>query len=319
MANSLHNVSNILLIDYNNSSTQFDIFITSMTCLVFLPLLFGNCLAVLVYIKFKDLRSNTTLLISSMALSDLSVGVFYIFGTWLSSQISGAPSRTACNVIFMSKNAVCFTSLFHLLALNCERYMHIAYPFFYSRCFTKRVTWIIIIMIYLTTSIMISIMYLVLMRDMHMSIWCIAYPKNKGVALMVPVILFLLPFCLISIICAAIYTIVNKHLRVIQEQRVVTKSDGNKQEPVKTNKRTVQTIAVILLTFGLTNCPHRISVAFTPFLGLESNQKMEWYVLPVTKLLLMVNSSVNPVIYGLLYPRYKQAYKSILCRCRFRQ
>ena len=89
---------------------------------------------------------------------------------------------------------------------------------------------------------------------------------------------------------------------------MVTEYDENKQGPVKTNKRTIQTIAVILLTFGLTNCPHRISVAFTPFSELESNQKMVLYVLPVTKLLLMVNSSVNPVIYGLLYPRYEQAY-----------
>ena len=280
-----------------------------MTCLVFLPLLFGNCLTVMAYIKFRDLRSNTTLLISSMAVSDLAVGVFYITTTWHVSHIAAVPSRTACKVIFLAEDAVCMTSLLHLLALNCERYIHIAYPFFYSSRFTKRVTWKIITGIYSIIAVTMAGTYLWLLEDIDITNQCTASPTNKYMAIIIPLIWFGLPLALISVICAAIYKIVNNHLRVILEQRVVT--DGNKQEPVKTNKRTIQTIAAVLLAFGLTNSPHRIALSLLPFLGVKSSQEMTLYVLPVTKLLLMVNSAVNPVIYGLLYPRYKQAYRSI--------
>ena len=219
------------------SSTPFDIFITSMTCLVFLPLLFGNCLTVMAYIKFRDLRSNTTLLISSMAVSDLAVGVFYITTTWYVSHIAGAPSRTACKIIFMSENVVNMISLLHLVALNTEKYLHIAHPFFYSKHFTKRVTWIIITAIYVALAITLVIINFWIMEYVEMSTDCIAFTNNKYIAIIIPSLRFGLPLGLISVMCAAIYKIVNKHLRVILEQRVV--SDGNKQEAVKTNKRTI--------------------------------------------------------------------------------
>ena len=283
-----------------------------MTCLVFLPLLFGNCLTVMAYIKFRDLRSNTTLLISSMAVSDLAVGVFYITTDWYVSHIVGAPSKTVCEVIFLVEDAVCLTSLLHLVALNSEKYIQIAHPFFYSRRFTKRATWIIIIKIYLTMVMQWMITRELIDYVVYMSPECIASTTNKYIAIIIPLIWFGLPLGLISVMCAAIYKIVNKHLRVILEQRVVTGSDGNKQEPVKTNKRTIQTIAAVLLAFGLTNSPHRIALSIAPFVRVESNQKMILYVFPITKLLLMINSAANPVIYGLLFPRYKQAYKTIL-------
>ena len=310
--NKSHNVSSISSVDHSYASTPFDIFITSMTCLVFFPLLFGNCLTVMAYIKFSDLRSNTTLLISSMAVSDLAVGVFYITTTWYVSHIVSAPSRTACKVIFVSEDAVCMTSLFHLVALNSEKYIQIAHPFFYSRSFTKRVSWIIIAGIYVTLAMALMIINSWFLRYIEISTECIASPNNKYTSLVIPLIWFGLPLGMISVMCAAIYRIVNRHLRVILEQRAVTESDRNKQEPVKTNKRTIQTIVAVLLAFGLTNCLHRVALSVIPFLEVKSNQKIILHVLPVTNILLMINSAVNPVIYGLLFPRYKQAYKNIL-------
>ena len=309
--NTSHNVSIFLLGNLSKDATPFDIFITNMTCFVFLPILFGNCLTVMAYIKFRDLRSNTTLLISSMAVSDLAVGVFYITTTWYVSHIDSAPSKTVCEVIFMTENMVCMTFLLHLIALNTERYLHIAHPFFYSRRFTKSVTWIIIAGIYVALATTLMIINFWLLEFAEISTEFIVIANNKYISLL-PLLWFGLPLGLLSVMCAAIYKIVNKHLRFILEQRVVNQSVGSNQQPVTTNKRTIKTIAAVLLAFFLTSSPQKIALLIAPFVGVESNQKMILYVFPITKLLLLMNSAVNPVIYGLFYPRYKLAYKIIL-------
>ena len=210
----------------------------------------------------------------------------------------------------MCKNMACMTSLLHLIGINTEKYLHIAHPFFYSRRFTKRVAWIIIAGIYVALATTLMIINFRLLEFAEISTECIVIPNNKYMSLL-PLLWFGLPLRLLSVLCAAIYKIVNKHLRFILEQRVVNQSVGNNQQPVTTNKRTIQTIAAVLLAFCLTSSPQKIALLISPFVGVESNQKMILYVFPITKLLLLINSAVN-VYFILDINRHTKSYPQLL-------
>ena len=298
--------------NYSKGSMSFNIFITSMVCVIFIPILIGNGLTLMAYIKFKNLRSNTTLLISSMALTDIRLGIVYVIINLYIFLLVDPPSRLVCHIIVDSQFAVALTSLLHLLALNCERYIHIAFPFFYTRCFTKNVTWILITSIYFIIVVSVIIVHFFMLPQLLLSPWCTAVPISKTKAVFIPIIWFGLPLIFIASICGAIYRIVSKHLEVISEQqRGVIESEGNRREPTKTNKKAIQTIATIIISFGFTWSPYKIALAVAPFLQEESHEHVILYVIPVTLLLQMLNSALNPLIYGLLYPRYRQSYKTI--------
>ena len=310
-----YNISNTSSLEYTRSSSLFDIIRCSLICVLFALIVFGNGLTLMAYIRFKKLRSNTTLLISSLAMSDLRVGMFYVASIFYVCFIEELPSMTVCKIMFFSEYAVCFTNLLHLLVINCERYIHIVHPFFYIRSFTRRVTWTLIIAIHAIISLTMTLIYFFALSGVRFSHECIASPGSKKRGLLVPVVWFGIPLVIISTVCIAIHRIVNKHLRVISEQREFNGSGQSRSEPTETNKRSIQTMTAVLLAFVVTWCPYRITLAIVPFLSENARDQTLLYVLPITKVVMIINSVLNPVIYGVLYPRYRQAYITMLVTC----
>lgn len=101
--------------------------------------IFGNFLVIYVVFRFRRLRNVPGLMIASLASTDLSLGLFVLpFSTtnqllevWIFDEIW-------CQMWLLIDVLLCTASIYHLVAISCDRCIAVTQPLAYSQIMTKK-------------------------------------------------------------------------------------------------------------------------------------------------------------------------------------
>ncbi|EDV22958.1 uncharacterized protein TRIADDRAFT_58699 [Trichoplax adhaerens] len=118
------------------------------------------------------------------------------------------------------------------------------------------------------------------------------------------VIDFLLPFSIIIFCYIRIYIYLKK-------KRPALKSSRSKRQSALVTR----TMGIVILAFVLCYAPWSVIVFIVIPFGQENVYIPTGFYF-ITTVLVFINSSINPVIYGFQIPQFRQQYRRIICPCK---
>ena len=260
------------------------------------------CLAIL----GREKRKTSEYFILNLAITDLATSVISIpldiierlagywpFGSFL------------CKVVYPLQTILMAVSVSTLLAMSLERHRAIMYPL--KPRMKGRKPIIIILVIWLASTFLVFPYIFVLGLD---DVFCVEHWPNthyaKAYTISVFIVLYLCPLCGITI---AYVRIGRKLYRDIKKIKVVV-ADSERgligKQVLRTrahrNVRIVKIFVTAVIAFGLCMLPNHIMWLWHDY-GDGYRSKYFSNVLVFTNILVYVNSSINPFIFGTLQAR----------------
>ncbi|XP_073672864.1 trace amine-associated receptor 1-like [Garra rufa] len=263
----------------------------------------GNLLVIISVSHFKQLHTPANILILSLAVSDLLVGVFVMpfHLSWLieSCWISGAVMCSVFNFVTFQATSV---SVHTVALIAVDRFLALNSPFVYSEkisptviCIATLINWLFSL-VYNFTLLYVNGNF----TDATCPGECL-YIIDEVSSLIDLIVVFLMPCTLIIVLYTHVFVIAKKHATAIRALQVKNRVSD------KSERKAALALGVLVFVFLLCLLPYYI-FSLTNFLRDDSFPNVINSVL----ILFYLNSSINPLIYALLYPWFKKSVKIIL-------
>ncbi|EDO48343.1 predicted protein [Nematostella vectensis] len=285
----------------------------------------GNSLVCLVVRRFQRMRTPMNYLLVNLAISDIVVGIFFLPRHLLLGVFTypddGLAADWLCKLITYANLAwlASFASVYTLVIIAWERYNAIMKPLSVSARFTTKkikicvaFTWIIAFLVTLAEVIATEYNKETAFCDYN---WKEAWNKADAAFWLFGV--GVLP----TVIMCSLYGRVIKSLWC--SRQAVTPHDVSYRSLLKSRKRVTKaalTVTSILFACWMPNLIYYFMTTFTPKSSSTgsalTNVSPIWYRL--SHVLILLNSSVNPLVYAVQDRRFRAGMKSYLCRCKRR-
>ena len=280
----------------STSSVNYFTAFTSLSIITAIPAILGNALCLLIYIKTPNFHSPSNVLLCALCISDLIVGLVaqplsiattiaiesgYVFeNLW----------RSAGVVITSLSNVSCLLTLL----VTTDRYLAICHPLRYYEFATAKKYKILAIIAFTVSTPMGPICFLLQLN---------IFPYLAAVQFLV--------ICLMLFIYAKIYRAI-----IYQRKSVASiKCIGSRKSDVavyhKREKNKAHMIMIILLVFIICYFPMSAVYSFMTSRNVHpcSNSKGTLIAATWGTFFVMMNSSINPFVYWLVFKDVKKAIR----------
>lgn len=285
-----------------------DVLYIIIAILLTTAILFGNGLTIVAVVRFHYLQTVTNKLLVSLAMSDIMAGLMLplyaaiFFAPWLSTLKWFCLFRLV--LILLSQTA----SIVNLLVISVDRYISIMYPLRYPNIMTSRNIYIAIVITW-THASLLSTAYLYWNEwdNISHTAKCI-FTVLSSSGFFYSCIIVQLPLVLVVILSlyALIVKETKRHKRQIQTH--ITQNDHGVQN--KRDYRTTKTLFIVLGLFYMCWTPFTITAIIFYFYRNVYN----WNADHITFYLGVLNSCMNPFIYGWRNRNFRRAYRILLHR-----
>uniref|UniRef100_A0A8D0BYR5 Growth hormone secretagogue receptor type 1 n=1 Tax=Salvator merianae TaxID=96440 RepID=A0A8D0BYR5_SALMN len=296
------------------SFSLFDVSVLVPVTIICIILFFlgiaGNVTIILIFRRYKEMRTTINMYLSSMALSDMLIFLGlpsdlyriwkykpYIFGDFL------------CKFIVYLSETCTYSTILHITTLSVERYFAICFPLKAKVSITKRRARNVILLIWLCSSVTaIPILFLFGVEHRNGSLpeetnECKYIEQAAQSGLLetmtwLSTIYFFFPVsCLIllyGLICRKLWRSTHK----LEGHQIGTRERHNQQ--------TIKMLAVVVLAFVLCWLPLHIGrILFAQ--GSMSLYEISQYFNLISMLLFYLGASVNPILYNVMSQKYRNA------------
>lgn len=308
----------------NVTETKVDnyrLYFVGVQGLLMVPIIFGNSLILMSWMKFKILRRRSNILIVNLALADIMVGLFtipYEILSYIFPQM--ASTEWTCILRYALYTLFLLTSITTLLAISIERYIAIIHPLLYL----KHVTGARIVVV-VVTMWLVNIAYCVApvlgWNSWQFGIVCMIH---KVFTRLYRVIFDgFISFCLILNVCFYARVSVSMIRMIRKPHRDNTQCRNSSSESLDLSLRTMRAnfkhTKVMLLVLGL------FIVCWVPVICLASAEDImnrNFPGLTIARTLMfatgIANSGLNWIIYGWKNTLFREKFRTLL-RCDTRR
>ncbi|NP_001124143.1 trace amine associated receptor 12f [Danio rerio] len=282
--------------------------------LMILTTVFGNLLIIISISHFKHLQSPTHLIVRSLAASDCLLGslvmpysmVRSVEGCWYLGDV-------VCKVHSSLDMTLCISSLLHLGLISVDRYWAICDPLRYRLRVTNTTVTVFIVFIWLFSFVysfyvVFSGVNTVGLETFIMQVYCVGNCVlyfNKQWGLICPILTFFLPGTIMSSLYMKIFHVARKHAKVMSER--VT-GGLKSQSSAQRERKAAKILAIVMGVFLFCWLPFFTVNALDPFFNFftpaDIFDAVIWFA--------YLNSTCNPLIYGLFYPCFQKAFKILI-------
>ena len=258
----------------------------------------GNLLFIFLLIRNKRLRSQSNILLGSLCFTDLLIG-FIGQPIFVARRILEIKETRPVVLCELQKVHIYFAylgvgaSVTTLAIVSLDRWFAICRPFLYQELQSTRKCVVII------TADWVVLM--LLMVSPYIAAPSFIIYIGASIVMMVSILTIIACY-------TNIYIVLLRHRKQISEQTTVSQAEPSEvrdRRPVE--KRRTNTIAIIIVTLFACYAPHIITICMKSFTGrkllIESR---------ICETIIMMNSSINPVIYCLRSTEIKTAVKDLL-------
>ncbi|KAK3726750.1 hypothetical protein QZH41_001538 [Actinostola sp. cb2023] len=320
------NISLDPMVKCKEPTSPWFIVYTIFLVLILLGTLFGNGLVVLAVFMFARLRRVSNLFIVSLAISDLLVALVMLPLRIDQSvhNMNWCLPKNAC-IFWVSTDGIwSAASICNLTIISIDRFLAITRPFIYQEKMTKKVCLILITIVW-SYSILWGLLSLVNWTTGGTDTnWVYVSPNTgelqcgKGDPVYYTstlVCAILLPLVIVIVTYTSIFKI------ALAQSKALASHDPNKRGHKRSLRelKATKTIAIvigafvvcwlpfIIIVFISMWCPHDCFKSFVKYPEFSLAIRIPFvFVLPI------LNSSVNPIIYGLYNKEFQDAFRKLL-------
>ncbi|XP_017341711.1 trace amine-associated receptor 13c-like [Ictalurus punctatus] len=311
--------------DSNVSCVKASYNVASKTVLYFILVfamtitILGNSVVIISIAHFKQLHTPTNILVMSLALVDLLLGLTVMPFSMIRS-VDGCWYYGEEFCFLHSSFDMCLTgaSIFHLISIAIDRYQAVSYPLQYPSRVTIPVAWFMAVTSW-TASVVYSYTLLCSKANVEKldeyiaSISCLGYCGllfNALWAALDACICFFLPCSVMFCLYAQIFFISKKHARKIEGVKP-GRNDMNLtkfSQRVKHENKAAKTLGIVVGAFICCWMPFFVTSLLDPFINFAT----PLVLYDVFIWLGYINSTLNPIIYGLFYPWFRKTLHLIV-------
>ena len=292
------------------------LYLRLMVCvIIMIATVFGNVLVCFAVLLYRNLRTQTNMMLFSLAVSDLLMVISMAFNSTMILHNKWIFSSTMCTVVSSLALTLCFISILHLCLLSIDRYLLIKKPFKHRNLMSKRIMIILMVLIWLVPSVVVNLPYADF--EFRSSVFgCLkntSQHDNPSSTFLLVVIFVILPFLLLFYVYVCLFKVVRQHARRIVDLQPDQNDNGAKTRPLlrlEIQVKFIKTFAFVIGAFLLCYTPFFVlgSYASSKGTGTISND-----LISLVTWLAFCNSFCNPVMYGLRYKQFRKAFRKILC------
>ncbi|XP_071953018.1 neuromedin-U receptor 2-like [Antedon mediterranea] len=285
----------------------------------------GNIIIITLITKDKTLRTSPNMYLLALAVSDIIYLLSENLRGWVQyatspvqADSSGIPFGVLKLFLFTRSSSI-LASCFIIIAVSFDRYFCICKPM-RSLTSTKKTAIKVCIAIWLLTSLYSSRMFF----TAHLEKKCIIWPESDGIDFPEYVMylyscdptrgscvtLFVTEQLLVLIVIPISITL---HILMIMELRRVGQdhiSEDSARAAHEAKARMIKILMTIVVIYAFCMAPYRLLNLFQHFLDLKLPSNF-WIIYYINRILASLNSSVNPIVYGLISKKFRHAIKNI--------
>ena len=277
---------------------------TCFIAIIALLIIPGNILSIAVIRRVTNLADSTKILMTSLAVSDLSVGLFTLLCVVASAMDRWPFGDLVCEFVTIYSLSCFAMSVLSIISINIERFLAVTRPYkFPVWCTSSRVKKAVVFLALLSLCFGLSSkLASQVSAEFHDVLQVCYYIKAPPFVITCTLILGdIFPTSLMSYIYYRLIKISRQH-----EQRL--NQNGNNEANNNHDNKALKTFLVVTLTFA--GC-------YTPFLTLQTAMYLPGVSIPewlqfLTLWLLISNSMFNVIIYCLFNKAFRQTAKKIL-------
>ena len=299
--------------------------------LISILIILGNTLVLLVTWRERSLHQPNKYFIACLAVADLLVGIFIgpmvVYG--LSVDYGSLPNIHLCRFVVWIDTLALTASIFSLTFISFDRYLKISKPLQYrSRMTTSKSLKIIFIIWLISTAFAtyaatpdsgstgILAAGSVFCPDFHYS------TTSKIIAhytfLYISVVF--LPATVILIVYALIFVAAHKRQKMLRNGEL-GETGQNQRSVLRQDVKNVRMLLIVVGVFLFCWLPLSISTVFFMYNETYFSGWTSYFIYSeVVRLLPLINSLCNPIIYACLDQTYREAFKHLfrkmMCRTR---
>ncbi|KAM4696138.1 growth hormone secretagogue receptor type 1-like [Rhinophrynus dorsalis] len=316
------NTGNVSNYQNDNEDALFDILIlvpVTVICIsLFLLGVTGNLLTILIFKRYKDMRSTVNMYLSSMAVSDILIFLGlpsdlyriwkykpYIFGDFI------------CKFLVYLSETCTYCTILHITTVSVERYLAICFPLKAKIMITKRRVKIVIVSLWIFASLTAGpILFLFGVEhppgsqpEETRECKCIEQSAQNGllhIMTWVSTIYFFIPVFFLIFLYGLIC-------------RKLWRSRPGIRGPTATNRgkhhrQTVKMLAVVVVSFVMCWLPFHVGRLLFAWAGLGEYvlYEMAQYLNLLSMVLFYLSASINPMLYNIMSQKYRAAMSKIL-------
>ena len=289
--------------------------------------LVGNALVCVTIWRSKTLHSLTNYLILNLAIADLLVSLCAILNPWLiweKYNVQELPScYTQANIDVYIE--VQIYSIFHRSLLDCsplclllitlERFIGIVQPLKHSTFFSTNKTVVLLLLAWIVPFILeIPAGLWFIIKYIHNN--CIpSNARDKPWVVTFPIVSSILtvtvPATIMMYMYVDILRTLKRNARSLEEQGI----QGPPQELHRAHQKVVHTLILVTTVFIMLIVPCRIIYVKT-VAGLIPTEPQPVIEQQIVLVLGVMNSCINPILYGFKYDKFRKALFALVCLCK---
>ena len=271
--------------------------------------LFGNTLVCVVILRNRNMRTPLNYLLFNMAVADAMAGLFSIpmivFG-FISHETEGTAAMLLCKfIVYGTLIHPCGqASAFSLAAIAFERYQAVVHPLKVREKITKRKTSVFITISWILATCVNIPWFFGLDLDGSVPRKCKVMAEHKEALQLYSYISGVSVYAAPLIAMSVLYAQVLMELLKKPNQII----DPNQQVAFRTKKKITAMLITVTLIFATL---WAVGVAFHIVYGYTPGN----FVGSVVVFLVLINSSINWILYALFSKQFQNCFKRTLCSC----
>ncbi|PIK49846.1 putative 5-hydroxytryptamine receptor 4-like [Apostichopus japonicus] len=306
------------------------IILACIFCLIAFIGTFGNSLVVLAVLFSRKLRTTTNVFVVSLAAADLLTCVFLPFNVVSILSFEEWPIHDCICVIAAVVMYTCVgCSVYTLAAIALNRYtlitrsLHVYRRFFSTpkTIFMVAITWLLPLF-YSLIPVMFGLGELGYDSKYSTCTHKTSHPLSDYYSIVQAVVIYPVPLAIITLCYASVFMYVRNHAKSITEgpdnstSSHTSHSQKRRESALPNRSTSVISRRQIQITQNLFYVVCAFVICITPYCLSLIVPRSE-PVIPWAGALILVNSCINPLIYGTKHPQFKRVMGSILtCRLR---
>ncbi|XP_073673204.1 trace amine-associated receptor 13c-like [Garra rufa] len=306
----------------NNSCLKSTHYVFTQTVLYLLLVsvmtvtILGNLVVIISIAHFKQLQTPTNILVMSLALADLLLGLLLMPFSIINS-VEGCWYYGDALCLLHSTFDLFLTSvsIFHLIFIAIDRHQAVCYPLQYPTRITIPIAWVMVMTSWSTAALysyglVYSKANVEGLDEYIESIYCMgscSLTFNALWSVLDTLLTFFLPCSVMIGLYARIFVVAKKHIRTIGEAKQ-HETENMFKTSRRSERKAAKTLGVVVGTFILCWLPFFINSMIDPYINFST----PFVIFEALGWLGFVNSTINPIIYGLFYPWFRKTLSLII-------
>ena len=303
-------------VDENEEPFALTMFLRFCYVIVFCIGLGGNLFVCILVIKQRRMRTVMNCFTLNLAISDLIIIVIYLpsqYAAYENNQ-NWPFGNVGCRITYSIVPVCLSVSIGTLLAISCERFRGIVFPFL-PRLRLRTVLRFIVIIWIVSITTALPLMIIAGTKRKGNNTFCDELWENPNSSKFYWIAMFLLQYVIPLMVMSVLYGVAGWKLQ--KRSRFLARNSRGRAGSInyaaevarqRQSQKITKMLVALILIYSFCMLPQHV-VYFSTMYGNLNEWKYYLYVFRISNVFPMANSALNSIVYGTLQADFRKAYK----------